>query len=66
MGLLSIIGGIVRLVFAIKSSNVTEEAVMTIATTVLTGVGLILAGDASASVKKEPGTENTPAEPKDK
>lgn len=44
-GLLAIVGGIVRLVFACKSGAITEEAVMTTFTTLITGVGLLLARD---------------------
>jgi len=45
LGLMSIIGGLVRLAFVIKSGDVTEEAVMTIVTTELAGIGLLLAKD---------------------
>lgn len=44
-GLLAIAGGIVRLAFAIKSGNVSEEAVMTTITTIVTGIGLLVARD---------------------
>ena len=44
-GILTIAGGLTRLVFAIKAGNVTEEAVMTTLTAVIGGVGLIFARD---------------------
>lgn len=44
-GILLIIGGIVRLIFAFKAGNFSEESVMTSATTVTTGVGLLFAKD---------------------
>lgn len=44
-GILSIVGGLVRLGFAIKAKELSEEAIMTIATTILTGVGLLFARD---------------------
>lgn len=44
-GLLAIAGGLVRMAFAIKSGNVTEEAVMTTITTIVTGIGLLVARD---------------------
>jgi len=45
MGILSILGGLTRLIFAIKSGVFNEEVVMTCATTIVGGVGLILAAD---------------------
>lgn len=48
-GLLAIIGGIVRLIFAVKAGNLSEEAVMTILTTIITGVGLLAARDNGVS-----------------
>lgn len=48
-GLLAIAGGIVRLVFAIKAGSLTEEAVMTVLTTIITGVGLLAARDNNVS-----------------
>jgi hypothetical protein len=50
LGILSIIGGITRVAFAIKSGDFTEEAIMTSATTVLTGVGLLFAADNTAPI----------------
>lgn len=44
-GVLAIVGGITRLVFAIKAGNVTEEAISTAATAILAGLGLIFARD---------------------
>ncbi len=48
-GLLSIIGGITRIGFAAKSHMVTEESVMTAATTILLGAGLLFARDVNVS-----------------
>lgn len=59
-GLLAILGGIVRLVFVVKSGNVSEEAVMTILTTIVTGVGLLAARDNDKS------SEDVKASPADK
>lgn len=44
-GVLAIVGGLTRLVFAIKAGNITEEAIITAATAILTGVGLMFARD---------------------
>lgn len=44
-GLLAIVGGAVRLYFAIKSGNITEEALMTSATAIVSGIGLLCARD---------------------
>ena len=44
-GIVMIAGGITRLLFAIKSGNFSEEAIMTTITAVLTGIGLIFAKD---------------------
>ncbi len=44
-GILAIVGGIVRFYFAIKSGNITEEAVMTTATAIVSGIGLLFARD---------------------
>lgn len=48
-GLLSIIGGVTRMIFAIRSGSFSEEAVMTCVTTILTGVGLLCARDVNVS-----------------
>lgn len=48
-GLLSIIGGVVRLIFAFSNHGVTEEAIMTSATTILLGVGLLFARDVNVT-----------------
>lgn len=55
IGLTSIIGGIVRIAFMVKAGQVTEEGIMTTITTILTGVGFLLARDndkTSEDVKK--------------
>ncbi len=44
-GILAIVGGITRIAFAIKAHAVTEEAVITAATAILTGLGLMFARD---------------------
>lgn len=44
-GLLTILGGLTRLAFAIKAGNVTEEAVLTTLTAIVGGIGLVLARD---------------------
>lgn len=48
-GILLIVGGITRLGFAIKGGVFTEEAVMTAATTICAGVGLMYAKDFNAT-----------------
>lgn len=44
-GLLAILGGLVRAAFALKAGNLTEEAVMTAFTAIVTGLGLLVARD---------------------
>jgi hypothetical protein len=44
-GILAIIGGVTRLIFAIRSGDFSEEAIMTSATAILAGVGLLFAKD---------------------
>lgn len=44
-GIIMIVGGLVRLGFAFKSENFTEEAIMTSVTAVTAGVGFLLAKD---------------------
>ncbi len=44
-GILMIVGGVVRFIFALKTGMFTEEAVMTTVTAILGGVGLLLAKD---------------------
>ena len=44
-GILAILGGLARIYFAIKSGVFSEEAFMTAATTILTGIGLLFARD---------------------
>jgi hypothetical protein len=48
-GILAIVGGIVRLYFAVKAGNVSEESVITTVTAILTGIGLILAKDSNVT-----------------
>lgn len=48
-GILAIVGGIVRFYFAAKSGSITEEAVITTVTAILTGVGLIFAKDSNVT-----------------
>jgi len=45
LGLLTIMGGVVRIGFAIKNGTVTEESVITTLTAMVGGVGLMLARD---------------------
>ena len=62
-GILMIVGGVVRAYFAIRSGSFTEEAVMTTATTILGGVGLLFARDndrSSEDVGVEAEAENKP------
>lgn len=59
-GLLAILGGLVRLAFALKAGALTEEAVMTTLTTIVTGLGLLVARDndkSSESVGADEGTK---------
>jgi hypothetical protein len=44
-GALLVIGGLVRLAFAIKAKTVTEESIMSTATGILGGIGLVFARD---------------------
>ncbi len=48
-GLLSIIGGLTRLGFGLANDQVTEEVVMTAATTILLGIGLLFARDVNVT-----------------
>lgn len=50
IGIVSIVGGLTRLIFAIKSGQFTEEAIMTTLTTILTGVGMLFAADNTAPI----------------
>lgn len=40
-----IVGGVVRFVFAVKTGNFTEEAIMTTATTIVAGIGFLVSKD---------------------
>lgn len=62
-GVLAIIGGITRLVFAIQNKDLTEEAVMTVATGILAGVGLLFARDFNKS-SEQSGADTMPPAPK--
>lgn len=44
-GILMIAGGIVRFIFAMKSGNFSEEAIMTTVSSVLTGIGFLVSKD---------------------
>lgn len=48
-GISAIVGGLVRAYFAYQSGQINEEAVMTTATAILTGIGLILAKDSDVT-----------------
>lgn len=63
-GLVTILGGIVRLCFAVKAGNVTEEAVMTTLIAIVTGLGLIYARDNNVTSEQvNAGKTNTTATP---
>lgn len=51
-GILSVISGIVRLVFAFKAGNISEEAITTSTGTILLGLGLIFARDNDKSTEQ--------------
>lgn len=51
-GLVMIIGSIVHLIFAVRSGTATEGVWTASLTAIVAGAGLILAGDAAASVSK--------------
>jgi hypothetical protein len=44
-GIVLVVGGAIRLYFAIKAGNITEEAITTSLTGILSGIGLIFARD---------------------
>ena len=48
-GLLMIVGGATRLMFAIKSGNFTEEAIMSSSTLIVGGIGLVFAKDSNVT-----------------
>jgi len=48
-GIIMIVGGITRLVFAIKSGNFSEEAIMSSSTLILGGFGLMFAKDSDVT-----------------
>ena len=48
-GILTIIGGIVTLVYALKAGNVQPEAITTAAAAILGGIGLIAAKDGNVT-----------------
>lgn len=51
-GLVMIIGSIIHLIFAVRSGTATEGVWTASLTAIVAGIGLILAGDAAASVSK--------------
>ena len=51
-GLLTILGGLTRLVFACKAGNITEESVMTTLTAIVGGLGLVFARDNDRSTEQ--------------
>jgi hypothetical protein len=66
LGILAILGGIVRFIFALKSGEFTEESVMTTLTTIFGGIGLILAKDSNVTggtVKQDGGPKPRPDDP---
>jgi len=48
-GIAAIVGGITRLIFAIKAGEITEEAIATTTTSILLGLGLIFAKDSNVT-----------------
>jgi hypothetical protein len=48
-GILAIVGGLARAYFAYQSGQINEEAIMTTATAILTGIGLIMAKDSNVT-----------------
>jgi hypothetical protein len=48
-GILAIVGGVLRIVFALKSGQVTEEAVLSSTSAILVGIGLIFAKDSDVT-----------------
>lgn len=48
-GILAIAGGIVRFYFAVKTGQITEEALMTSVTAIVSGIGLLFARDNNVS-----------------
>ena len=59
-GIIMIIGGITRLIFAIKNNQFTEEAITTTATTILGGVGLLFAKDSNVTGGTDVAKNNDP------
>ena len=51
-GIIMIAGSIVHLVFSVKASNANENTWTITITAIVGGLGLLLAGDATASVQK--------------
>lgn len=49
IGILAILGGLVRVCFAITNHSFTEEAVMTALTTIVGGIGFLFTRDADVS-----------------
>lgn len=58
-GIMAIIGALTRLGFAIKNKDLNEEAIMTVTTGILAGLGLIFARDFNKS-SEESGANTTP------
>jgi uncharacterized membrane protein HdeD (DUF308 family) len=48
-GIIMIVGGIVRMFFAFKNGNITEESILTATTAVLGGIGLVFAKDSNVT-----------------
>lgn len=51
-GIVAILGSVIHLIFSIKAGSANENTWTIVITAVLTGVGLIFAGDAGASATK--------------
>jgi hypothetical protein len=61
-GILAILGGLVRIAFAIKSGTFTEEACMTSATAIVSGFGLLAARDNDKSTEQILAARTAPIE----
>jgi hypothetical protein len=48
-GIIGIVGGIIRLLFAIRSGNFSEEAIMTSVTGIVGGLGFLFAKDSDVT-----------------
>jgi uncharacterized membrane protein YbjE (DUF340 family) len=56
-GILAIVGGLVRGYFAYKSGQLTEEAITTTLTAILSGIGLLFARDNNVTSEQAGATD---------